>query len=64
MSNIVDAIAFHSVLCVRHVAAALKSLMKGVQSNGEVDEDDLEDMVRPLVGNPLLACDVDLLLAL
>jgi hypothetical protein len=29
----------------RHVSTALKSLMKGVQANGEFDEDDLEDIV-------------------
>lgn len=28
-----------------HVAKALKALMKGVQANEEVDEDELEDMV-------------------
>ena len=30
----------------RHVAASLKSLMKGVQTSGEVDEDELDDAVR------------------
>jgi hypothetical protein len=29
----------------RHVAKALKALMKGVQANEDVDEDELEDMV-------------------
>jgi len=29
----------------RHVSTALKSLMKGVQANGEFEEDELEDIV-------------------
>ena len=29
----------------RHVASALKTLMKGVQTNEELDEDELEDIV-------------------
>jgi hypothetical protein len=29
----------------RHVAASLKALMKDVQANGEVDEDELDDAV-------------------
>lgn len=29
-----------------HVSTALRALMKGVQSNGEVDEGDLDDVVR------------------
>lgn len=34
----------------RHVAASLKSLMKGVQQSGEVDEEELDEAVgfRPL----------------
>jgi hypothetical protein len=29
----------------RHVATSLKSLMKGVQTSGDVDEDELDDAV-------------------
>ena len=32
--------------CDRHVAKALKALVKGVQANEDVDEDELEEMVR------------------
>jgi len=31
------------------VAKALKLLMKDVQANGEVEEEDLEDMVNPFI---------------
>lgn len=30
----------------RHVSNALRALMKGVQENGEVDEEELDDVVR------------------
>jgi hypothetical protein len=42
---------FSSVLHVdetslnRHVNKALKTMMKGLQANGDVDEEDLDDMV-------------------
>lgn len=36
----------------RHVSNALRALMKGVQANGEVDEDDLDDVVRSLRSLP------------
>ena len=29
-----------------HVSTALRALMKGVQANGEMDEGDLDDVVR------------------
>jgi len=36
----------------RHVSNALRALMKGVQANGEVDEDELDDVVRSLLPLP------------
>ena len=38
-------VGVHFGCLLRHVATSLKSLMKGVQTSGEVDEEELDDAV-------------------
>lgn len=35
------------IICARHVTKALKALIKGVEVDEDIADDDLEDMVCP-----------------